>query len=103
MEPVITYNENGSIASLKIKQTCDLRGKNVLRTHKIDVAVFDENFVQHVIKNVIVREELTEVPITFEWPVTGVLINVGDIGYCKTRFDQKTLDLFENNLHVSIV
>jgi len=99
LEPIITYNENGSIQSLQIKQTTDLRGKNVLRTHKIDIAIFDESLTQHVIKDVIVKDELTNVPVPFNWTATGVFVNVNDYGYCKVRFDQKTLDLLENNLH----
>ena len=35
-------NENGTINSLSIRQTCDLRGKtNRLRKMKIDVALFN--------------------------------------------------------------
>jgi len=99
LEPQVVYNENGSIQSLQIKQSCDLRGKNVLRTHKLDVAIYDQNLQQHVIKDIIVKDELTTVQVPFNWPAAGVFVNVNDLAYCKVRFDQKTLDLFENNLH----
>jgi hypothetical protein len=41
LEPVIEYHENGSIKSLFVRQTNDLRGKNILRTQKIDIGIFD--------------------------------------------------------------
>ena len=31
LEPVVDYNDNMSLKTLKIKQTTDLRGKNILR------------------------------------------------------------------------
>ena len=44
LEPEVEYNEDGSIKSLSVKQSCDVRGKNCLRKHKLDIALFDENF-----------------------------------------------------------
>lgn len=43
LEPIVELNENGSVKSLKIKQSCDLRGKNILRKQKIDIAFYDSN------------------------------------------------------------
>jgi len=31
LEPIVQYNEDQSITSFAIKQTCDLRGENKLR------------------------------------------------------------------------
>ena len=33
LEPEVTYNDDGSINTFAVKQTMDLRGKNVLRKH----------------------------------------------------------------------
>lgn len=43
MEPVLEFNENESLKSFFIKQSNDLRGKNILRKHKIDVALYHED------------------------------------------------------------
>jgi len=42
LTPIVTYNDDQSVKSFAISQTCDLRGKNRLRTHKINVAFYDE-------------------------------------------------------------
>ena len=76
-----------------------------MRKQKIDVALFDEDFNEHVIKDVVLSEseEINAIDIKgFDKPVAAVFVNVNDHGYCKTRFDQKSLAAFENNLHVSI-
>ena len=100
LEPVIEWGANGSITKLQIKQTCDLRGKNRLRKQKIDVAVYDANFEPIIVKDIMIseKEPINEVPLAFNQPVTAVVINVNDHGYCKVRFDQKSLDAFVNNL-----
>jgi len=100
LEPVIEWGGNGSITKFQIKQSCDLRGKNRLRKQKIDVAVYDENFVPHVVKDILISEKdaLNDVNLNFNQPVTAVIINVNDHGYAKVRYDQKTLDSFVNNL-----
>lgn len=56
-EPVVEYREDGSIASLALLQTCDLRGKNRLRRHKADVAVYDEELNPYYIRDIIVDEK----------------------------------------------
>ncbi len=100
LEPVIEWGPNGSIIKLQIKQTCDLRGKNRLRKQKIDVAVYNQHFEAIVTKDILIseKEPLNAVPLTFDQPVTAVIINVNDHGYCKVRYDPKTLDSFVNNL-----
>lgn len=51
-------------------------------------------------KDIIISEKdaVTDVPLTFNQPVTAVIINVNDHGYCKVRYDQKSLDTFVHNL-----
>ncbi len=100
LEPVIEWGPNGSITKLQVKQSCDLRGKNRLRKQKIDIALFDANFEQIVIKDIMISEKdpLNDVPITFNQPVSALVINVNDHGYCKVRFDDKSLEAFVQNL-----
>lgn len=65
LEPVVEYNDDFSIKSLKIKQTCDLRGKNRLRKQKIKVALYHgSNPIQaHILDNIIIsdKEELNDI------------------------------------------
>ena len=100
LEPVIEWNGDGSVKKLQIKQTNDLRGKNRLRKQKIDLAVYDEHFHPHVVKDILISEKdaLNDVALHFDKPVTAIIINVNDHGYAKVRYDQKTLDAFVNNL-----
>jgi aminopeptidase N len=100
LEPVIEWAANGSVTKLQIKQSNDLRGKNRLRKQKIDVAVYDEEFKPHFVKDILISEKdaLNDVPLHFDKPVTAVIINVNDHGYAKVRYDAKTLDAFVHNL-----
>ena len=100
LEPVIDYNEDFSVKSFSIKQTCDLRGKNQLRKQKVNVAFYDENFQPHVVQNIVLseKEELNAVSIDFKFPIKAVIINHDDHAYAKVRFDQRTLDTFESDL-----
>ena len=68
---------------------------------KVDVAVYDKNFVPHIIKGVILSEKdpLNVVPFTFDKPVSAIVINVNDHAYAKVRYDPKTLKAFVTNLH----
>jgi aminopeptidase N len=100
LEPVIEWNGDGTVKKLQIKQTNDLRGKNRLRKQKIDLAVYDEHFQPHVVRDILISEKdaLNDVALHFDKPVTAIIINVNDHGYAKVRYDQKTLDAFVNNL-----
>lgn len=65
------------------------------------MGVYDEQFKQHVIKDVILSDvtEIVDVEVPFNFPVSAILINVNDHGYAKIRFDTKSLDAFVNSLH----
>lgn len=69
---------------------------------RIDVALYDKDFNQIIIKDVILSDtnELNDVEVIFKGPVQAILINVNDHGYAKVRFDQKSLHSFEDNLYV---
>lgn len=58
MTPVVEWNDDFSIKSLALKQTCHIRGKNKLRCQKIDVGlVHGDNFEVHVIEGVILSDK----------------------------------------------
>jgi len=44
------------------------------------------------------KDPLNDVPITFNQPVSALVINVNDHGYCKVHFDDKSLEAFVQNL-----
>jgi hypothetical protein len=49
-------------------------------------------------------EEVVDVKLEGSYdgrPIHAILLNVNDHGYVKVRFDQKSLETFENNLYVS--
>ena len=77
-----------------------MRGKNRLRKQKIDLAVFDANFEPHFVKDIMIsdKDALNNVVLGFGGPVHAIVINVNDHGYCKVRYDPKTLESFVNNL-----
>jgi aminopeptidase N len=100
LEPVLEFQPNGTLTKFHIKQTCDLRGKNRLRKQKIDVALYDEHFQPFIIKDILLsdKDPLNEVKFAFDKPVSAVIINVNDHGYCKVRYDPKTQESFVNSL-----
>ena len=100
-EPVVDYKEDGSIASLALRQTCDLRGKNRLRRHKADVAVYDEELNVYYIKDVMVdeKQEINPLEIPFGGKVSAIVVNVNDHAYAKLRFDERTLATFVTSLY----
>lgn len=64
------------------------------------MALYDEHFEPVIVKDVIIseKEALNNVAVTFDQPVTAIVVNVNDHGYCKVRYDAKTLDSFVHNL-----
>lgn len=73
----------------------------MLRRQKIDVAVYDENFHPHVVKDVMIsnKEALTDIVVPFNGKVTAINVNENDHAYAKTRFNQRTLDNFVSSLY----
>ena len=57
LEPVVEYNDNESVKSFSIKQTCDLRGKNILRKQKLNVAFYDKDMKAHVVQDIIIGDQ----------------------------------------------
>lgn len=100
LEPEVDFNEDSSIKTLSIKQSCDLRGKNRLRKQKINLAVYDNDMVPHVIMDVVLsdKDAVNPVIVDFKGPVKAIIINHDDHGYCKIRFDQRSLDSLEKEM-----
>jgi len=71
-----------------------------LRTHKLDIAVYDENLKPHMIENVVLSntKELTEVNLNYDGKVKAIVINHGLHTYAKVRFDDRSLKCFEKEL-----
>jgi hypothetical protein len=42
LEPIVEYNKDRSIKRLRIKQTASKIGHNILRQHKLNIALFDD-------------------------------------------------------------
>jgi aminopeptidase N len=88
--------------SFSIRQSCDLRGQNRLRKQKLNVAFYDDSLKAHIARDIILSEkdELTEVDIKFlgGTPIKAIIVNHGDHGYAKVRYDSKTLKCFEEEL-----
>lgn len=59
---------------------------------KIDIALYDKDMKEHLIKDVMLSgsNEITDIPVTFDGEVTAVLLNHGCHSYTKVRFDQKS-------------
>lgn len=101
IEPVIELTPDGKVKSLQIRQTCDLRGQNRLRQHKLDIAIYQRGFLlvdqPHVIKDVVISEELTTIDVS-QLPdglVFGAVnINHGEYAYAKVRYDPTSVKWF---------
>jgi len=89
LEPLIEYNDDHSVKTFAIRQTCDLRGKNQLRKQKVNVAFYDSDFKAHLIEDILISEkqELNSVDVGFNGPVSAIIINPDAHAYCKVRFD----------------
>ena len=57
LQPIVEYNEDGSIKALSIKQLADPFGANRLRRSMLDIGVYDSEFKLHVISDVVISEK----------------------------------------------
>ena len=90
---------------MKIKQGMGLKGKNRLRTQKLNVAIYraGEDSEPVIIQEVVVgdKEELTEVDISslpVDFQFGAVNVNEGEHAYAKVRFDEQSIEWFTQNL-----
>ena len=71
---------------------------------KLDIAVYDNNFRRHLIKDIVLSdtEELNRIQVGHglrHTPAKAIIINHGDHAYAKLRFDVNSFDTFENELY----
>ena len=101
LEPVATYDSEGVLTGLSVKQTMGLRGANRLRKQKISVALFNDAGNMFRVPNVVLseKEEVTVVTGLPEgWKVAAIYLNEGLDGYAKVRFDAKSVAWLTANL-----
>lgn len=65
----------------------------------IDIAVYDEQYKPHVIKDVLINDQdaISVVQTNFTFPVKAVMLNHGDFAYAKIRYDKHTLTNLKND------
>ena len=105
LEPILELAD-GKLKSLKIKQGMGLKGKNRLRTQKLNVALYraGQDSEPIIIREVVVgeKEELTTVDISSlpaDFQFGAVNVNEGEHAYAKVRFDPQSIKWFTENLY----
>lgn len=102
IRPVISEDENGKITELQIVQ--ELGNSEVLRPHRLGIGFY--NLKDGRLKEVHYEEVSLEgesVSVTSSIGHTRpdiVLVNDGDLTYCKVRFDEKSWQTILNNGHL---
>ena len=106
IEPVVEV-QDGRLASLKIRQSLGLKGKNRLRLQRLNVSIYEAGSgggAPVVISGVVIgdKEELTSVDISGlpqDFQYGAVFVNEGEHAYAKVRFDPQSVAWFTDNLH----
>jgi aminopeptidase N len=57
LEPALEYNDDFSVKSFAIKQSCDLRGQNRIRKMKMNAVFYDADFQAHEMKDIILSDK----------------------------------------------
>ena len=103
IEPLLELTADGTIQSLKIKQTCGLRGQNRLRKHKVNIAIYEKGYIKGdqptVIEDVVINEteELTDIDVSklpADLVVGAINLNHGEYAYSKVRYDPTSVKWF---------
>jgi hypothetical protein len=65
---------------------------------KIDIGLFDEELEPIIIRDVTLsdKEALTEVEFEISKPISAVILNLNDHGFCKVRYDNDTLEVLDD-------
>lgn len=97
VEPELQRDDTGSLEELKIRQGSCKFGDQVLRKHKIDIALFDKAWQVHVLKGVLLEDQPEQIiSVGNQQDVQAVFLNVNDHGFLKVRIDQESLKAFRN-------
>ena len=97
--PIVEY-EDGKIKNFKVQQKLSTFGKNILRMHRLDIAMYDQNFNETLVKNILISpEEFTDVPemVGLAEP-HAIYLNANDHAYAKIQIDAKSLAAFKQGL-----
>jgi aminopeptidase N len=99
LEPIVEYNQDHSIKSFKVKQSNEKTLDNHLRKQIMDIAVYDNDYKEHIIRDVLIddKQALSEVKFNFSFPVKAVMLNHDDHAYAKIRYDEHTLKNLQKN------
>ena len=100
IEPQITYSQdNKTIESFKIVQSCEKNGDEVFRMQKIDIAFYYEDSEVSYPSILIQDKEVTEVEeLKGKDKPSGYLLNSQHYGYCKIKLEESSIDYFVDNL-----
>ena len=94
--------EDKKIKSFKVRQEMARYGKNVYRSHALDIGLFDENMKLTEIKKIIINannETVLTVPVGMDEPEI-IFINVNYWTFTKTILDAKSIKATEKKLHL---
>lgn len=96
LQPIVDYNSDLTIQRFAIKQTTDLRGRNLIRKQKVNLVMYDENFEPHTIENIVLsdKDEINNLNVSFDFPISAIIINHDSKTYSKVRFDDQTISSF---------
>eukprot|EP00347_Sterkiella_histriomuscorum_P001356 403372348 len=99
--PVIEKNLDKGTYTLSIKQTSSQFGDPILKEQIIDIALYDNNGNERIIKNIRLRQmEITPNVLEGrldEFPA-AILLNANNKGYCRVILDHQSQQFFLNNL-----
>jgi aminopeptidase N len=105
IEPKLTYNSHSNtIEKFEIIQSFDKNCDEVYRAQKIDIAFYTENDEEIIYPEIIVEpNEVTRVKGLEGKPIPqAVLLNANNFGYCKVRFNQKSLNYFFQKSYIEL-
>ena len=94
--------KDGKITEFNIIQACAPYGEKINRMHRLVVGLYDKDFHEKLIENVLVLEQdKTPVPqmIGLDEP-TAVFLNIHDYAYAKIRLDEKSFAAFAKGLPI---
>jgi aminopeptidase N len=98
LTPVATYSE-GKLESLVIRQTPALPNHATVRNHTIIAEVFDHQLQSLGRSTINVKDQQeTHVEAFNGLPVSAIILNIEDWGYCKVRIDETSLSVLKQNL-----
>jgi len=102
LEGIVTYTPDSLVQKFAVKQSVDKISNNQLREQVIDIAFYEADMKEHIIKNVVIKpeQEVTEVKVDIKKPIVAYQINHGDHTYAKVRYDARSIEAFKANMQL---